>query len=119
MSTSNALIAQSKQKYILMSPRKIRRVLDVIRGKRVVEAYDILRMMPYKASEVVLKKLIEAVSNARVKFGVEDPSVLLISVATADEGPAYRRFKPRAQGRIYRREKPTSHLTIAVQVKES
>jgi large subunit ribosomal protein L22 len=116
--SSNALIAQSKQKYILMSPRKIRRVLNVIRGKRVVEAYDILRMMPYKASEVVLKKLIEAVSNARVKYGVEDPSVLLSS-ATADEGPAYRRFKPRAQGRIYRREKPTSHLTIAVQVKEN
>jgi large subunit ribosomal protein L22 len=117
--SSNALLAQAKQKYIIMSPRKIRRVLDTIRGKRVLEAYDMLRLMPYEAARVVLKKLIEAASNARSKYGIEDPSVLIIQSATADEGPAYRRFKPRAQGRIYRREKPTSHLTIVVQVKEN
>lgn len=114
---TNLIEAQAKQKYIIMSPRKIRRVLDVIRGKQVSEAYNILLLMPYEAARVVMKKLIEATSNARVKFGIEDSSHLFISKAFADEGPAYRRYKPRAQGRIYRREKPTSHLTIAVQMK--
>ena len=111
--------AQASQKYIIMSPRKIRRVVNVIRGKRVADAYNILRLMPYFAAKVVLKKLIEATANAKVKFGVEDPSDLIVSKAFADEGPAYRRYKPRAQGRIYRREKPTSHLTIAVKIQDS
>lgn len=115
---STQLEAQASQKYIIMSPRKLRRVVNAIRGKRVTEAYNMLRLMPYEAARVVLKKLIEATANARSKFGVEDPTQLVISQAFADEGPSYRRYKPRAQGRIYRREKPTSHLTIAVQVKE-
>jgi large subunit ribosomal protein L22 len=116
--STNLLEAQAKQTYIIMSPRKLRRVLDAIRGKRVIDAYNMLLLMPYEAARVILKKLIEATSNARVKFGVEDPTQLVISRAFADEGPSYRRYKPRAQGRIYRREKPTSHLTIVVQVKE-
>ncbi len=116
---TNLREARAKQKYIIMSPRKLRRVVDTIRGKGVPEAYNILRLMPYEAATVVMKKLIEATSNARVKFGIEDPSELIVSYVVADEGPSYTRFKPRAQGRIYRREKPTSHLTIAVQVKEA
>lgn len=116
---TNSQEAQAKQKYIIMSPRKLRRVVDTIRGKRVPEAYNMLRLMPYEAARVVLKKLIEATSNAQVKFGVDDPALLVVSRAFADEGPSYRRFKPRAQGRIYKREKPTSHLTVAVQVKET
>lgn len=111
--------AQAKQRYIIMSPRKLRRVVDVIRGKRVPEAYNILRLMPYEAARVVLKKLIEATSNAQQLYSLEDLSSLVVSRAFADEGPSYRRFKPRAQGRIYKREKPTSHLTVAVQVKEA
>lgn len=107
---------RAKQTYIIMSVRKMRRVVNVIRGKRVPEAYNILRLMPYEAARVVLKKLIEAASNARVQFGIEDPSMLLVSEAFADEGPSYRRFKPRAQGRIYKREKPTCHLQIKVKV---
>jgi large subunit ribosomal protein L22 len=99
--------AQAKQKYIIMSPRKLRRVVDTIRGKKVPEAYNMLRLMPYEAARVVLKKLIEATSNAQVKFGVTDPATLIVSRAFADEGPSYRRYKPRAQGRIYRRENPT------------
>ncbi len=110
--------ATAKQTYIIMSPRKIRRVINTVRGKSVPEAYNTLLLMPYAAARVVLKKLIEAASNARVKYGVEDPGQLFISQIYADEGPAYRRFKPRAQGRIYRREKPTSHLTIKVKVAE-
>lgn len=108
----------AKQTYIIMSVRKMRRVVNAIRGKRVPEAYNMLRLMPYEAARVVLKKLIEAASNARVCYGVEDPNSLVVNETFADEGPSYRRFKPRAQGRIYKREKPTCHLTIKVKVQE-
>lgn len=107
--------ATAKQTYIIMSPRKIRRVINTIRGKRAVEAYNILNLMPYAAAVVVKKKLVEAIHNAHAKFGASSDS-LVVSEVFADEGPAYKRFKPRAQGRIYRREKPTSHLTIKVRV---
>ncbi len=106
------LEAQAKQRFILMTPRKIRRVLDVIRGKRVIEAYAALRLMPYAAATLVLKKLIEAAHNAK-QMGL-NPEELIVSRAMADEGPRYRRFKPRAQGRVYRRERRTSHLIVAV-----
>lgn len=116
--STEAKEAKSKQKYIVMSPRKLRRVVDTIRGKNVEEAYNILRLMPYEAARVVMKKLIEAANNAQVKFALDGSEQLIVSRVFADEGPSYRRFKPRAQGRIYRREKPTSHLTLVVQVKE-
>lgn len=103
----------AKQRYILMSPRKVRRVIDAIRGKVVPEAYAILRLMPYRASEVVLKKLIDAVHNGQQRYGWS-PETLVVSSAMADEGPTHTRFKPRAQGRIYKRQKKTTHLTIAV-----
>jgi large subunit ribosomal protein L22 len=110
--------ASSKQRYILMSHRKLRRVANEIRGKSVVEAYHILRFMPYFASDVILKNLKAATSNAVQKFGERaTPDKLEISAIMVDEGPAYRRFKPRAQGRIYKIEKPTAHLSIEVKVK--
>ena len=110
--------ATAKQTYIIMSPRKIRRVINTIRGKQVPEAFYMLSLMPYEAARIVLKKLKEATANAQVKYGA-DPTQMVISEVYADEGPAYRRFKPRAQGRIYRREKPTSHLTLKVKVQAS
>ncbi|MDX2086005.1 MAG: 50S ribosomal protein L22 [Candidatus Melainabacteria bacterium] len=105
--------ALASQKYILMSPRKVRRVVDVIRGKSISEAYQILRLMPYAAAPVVLKKLIDAVHNAKQLHGLL-PEHLYVSKVYADEGPVYRRFKPRAQGRIYKIKKKTTHLTIFV-----
>ena len=107
--------AQARQTYILMSPRKLRRVMNEVRGKKVLDAYNMLHHMPYRAAGVILKKLVEATNNAQVKFGVS-PEELVVNKIFADEGPAYKRFKPRAQGRVYRREKPTSHLTICVAV---
>jgi large subunit ribosomal protein L22 len=105
--------ATAHQKFIIMSARKIRRVVNAIRGKSVTQAYQMLRLMPYAASSVVLKKLIDAVSNAQVLYALPAEK-LMVSRAFVDEGPAYTRFKPRAQGRIYRREKQTAHLTICV-----
>ncbi|HIK45610.1 MAG TPA: 50S ribosomal protein L22, partial [Leptolyngbyaceae cyanobacterium M65_K2018_010] len=93
-------------RYVRMSPRKVRRVLDQIRGKSYRDALIILEFMPYKACEPVIKVLRSAVANAEHNNGL-DPVSLVISEAYADAGPSLRRFRPRAQGRAYQIRKPT------------
>ncbi|MEY3296918.1 MAG: ribosomal protein [Cyanobacteriota bacterium] len=100
-------------KYVRMSPRKVRRVLDQIRGKSYRDALIILEFMPYKACEPIIKVLRSAVANAEHNNGL-DAANLVISEAFADAGPTLRRFRPRAQGRAYQIRKPTCHITIAV-----
>ncbi|MGB3496223.1 MAG: 50S ribosomal protein L22 [Elainellaceae cyanobacterium] len=100
-------------KYIRMSPFKARRVLDQIRGRSYREALIILEFMPYKACEPILKVLRSAVANAEHNEGYV-PADLFISQAYADQGPVFKRFRPRAQGRAYQIRKPTCHITIAV-----
>ncbi len=105
--------AKAKQTDIKMTARKLRRVINEVRGKKVLEAQDMLRFMPYFAARVVEKNLKAAIANAQEKFGVS-PESLKIAEIFADESQTLRRAKPRAQGRIYRRLKRTSHLTIKV-----
>jgi large subunit ribosomal protein L22 len=100
-------------RYIRMSPNKVRRVLDQIRGRSYREALIILEFMPYRACEPILKVLRSAVANAEHNEGYT-PAGLVISQAFADQGPSLRRFRPRAQGRAYQIRKPTCHITIAV-----
>jgi large subunit ribosomal protein L22 len=100
-------------RYIRMSPYKVRRVLDQIRGRQYREALIILEFMPYKACEPILKVLRSAVANAEHNNGLE-PTSLVVSQAYADGGPTLKRFRPRAQGRAYRIHKPTCHITVAV-----
>lgn len=100
-------------RYIRMSPRKVRRVLDQIRGLSYREALIILEFMPYRACEPVLKVLRSAVANAEHNVGYT-PADLVVSQAYADQGPVLKRFRPRAQGRAYQIRKPTCHITIAV-----
>jgi large subunit ribosomal protein L22 len=105
-------------KYIRMSPRKVRRVLDQIRGQSYREALIMLEFMPYRACGPVLKTLRSAVANAEHNQGLE-PASLVVSHASADQGPSLRRFRPRAQGRAYQIRKPTCHITIAVSPNET
>ncbi|BAU67078.1 50S ribosomal protein L22 [Stanieria sp. NIES-3757] len=100
-------------RYVRMSPYKVRRVLDQIRGRQYREALIILEFMPYKACEPILKVLRSAVANAEHNAGL-DPSSLVVSQAYADGGPAFKRYRPRAQGRAYQIRKPTCHITVAV-----
>ncbi|MBF2045808.1 MAG: 50S ribosomal protein L22 [Leptolyngbya sp. IPPAS B-1204] len=100
-------------RYIRMSPFKVRRVLDQIRGRSYREALVILEFMPYRACDPVLKVLRSAVANAEHNQGYE-PTDLVITQAFADQGPVLKRFRPRAQGRAYQIRKPTCHITIAV-----
>ena len=100
-------------RYVRMSPHKARRVLDQIRGISYGEALIILRFMPYRACEVIIKLLRSAVANAEHNEGL-DPTTLVVSTAFADGGPTLKRFRPRAQGRAYKIHKPTCHITVAV-----
>ena len=105
--------AKARQTNIKMTARKLRRVINEVRGKSVNEALDMLRFMPYFAAKVVEKNLKAAAANAFEQTGVKSDS-LKVSEIFADESVTYKRGKPRAQGRIYKRLKRTSHLTIKV-----
>jgi len=105
--------AKSRQTDIKMTARKLRRVINEVRGKAVNEALDMLRFMPYFAARVVEKNVKAAVANAFEKAGVKSDA-LKVSEIYADESVTYKRGKPRAQGRIYKRLKRTSHLTVKV-----
>ena len=105
--------AKARQTNIKMTARKLRRVINEVRGKAVNDALDMLRFMPYFAARVVEKSLKAAAANAFEQAGVNSDA-LKVSEIFADESVTYKRGKPRAQGRIYRRLKRTSHLTIKV-----
>ena len=109
--------AKSRQTNIKMTARKLRRVINEVRGKAVNEALDMLRFMPYFAARVVEKNVKAAAANAFEQAGVRSES-LKVSEIYADESKTLKRGKPRAQGRIYSRVKRTSHLTVKV-TKES
>jgi large subunit ribosomal protein L22 len=113
MATDNKQEVKAVAKYIRMSPLKVRRVLDQIRGRSYREALIILEFMPYKACEEIVKVLRSAVANAEHNAGL-DPAKLVVSTAYADMGPVLKRFRPRAQGRAYQIRKPTCHITVAV-----
>ena len=105
--------AKAIQRDIRMPARKLRRVINTVRGKSVSEAIKILKFMPYFAARMVEKNLIAAVANAAEKAGVTAEQ-LKISEIFADESTTLKRGKPRAQGRIYKRLKRSSHLTVKV-----
>ena len=105
--------SKSIQKDIRMPARKLRRVINVVRGKSVTEARKILKFMPYFAGRMVEKNLNAAVANAAEKSGMTAEQ-LKISEIYADESTTLKRGKPRAQGRIYKRFRRSSHLTVKV-----
>lgn len=113
MATTTAEEVKAVARYIRMSPFKVRRVLDQIRGRSYREALIILEFMPYRACEPILKVLRSAVANAEHNQGYT-PADLVVTQAFADQGPVLKRYRPRAQGRAYQIRKPTCHITIAV-----
>jgi large subunit ribosomal protein L22 len=97
---------------------KARRVVNLIRGKQATEALGILKFAPQSASEPIYKLVAAAVANAQVKGEnagtIVDADDLVISQAFVDEGVTLKRFRPRAQGRAFRINKRTSHITVVV-----
>ena len=110
--------AQAVARFVHISPTKARRVIDLVRGKSVTEALDILRWAPQCASEPVAKVIASAAANAQNNAGL-DPSTLVVATVYADEGPTAKRIRPRAQGRAYRIRKRTSHITVIVESRPS
>jgi large subunit ribosomal protein L22 len=105
--------AKASMKYVRTTPRKMRRVVDLIRGQHVEEARRILRFSPLGASRDVEKLLNSAVANAEQSPGIVGEN-LLVSRAWVDEGPTLKRFRARAYGRAARIRKRTSHVTVVV-----
>lgn len=109
--------AKAVLRYARMSPRKVRMVIDVIRGRGVSEALTVLKYMPRAAAPVVEKVLHSAVANAGQR-DLGDPESLKISRAYVDGGPILKRFQARAMGRAFPIHKRTSHVTIVVSPSE-
>ena len=110
--------AKAYLRYIRISPRKVQIVCDQIRGKSVAQATAILMNTPKAASEPLMKLLKSAAANAENNHGM-DPEKLYVSQTFATPGPIIKRMMPRAQGRGFRINKRTSHITIAVAEKEA
>jgi len=109
--------ARAQARFIRVTPRKARRVVDLIRGLPAAEAQAVLRFAPQTASEPVGKVLASAIANAEHNFKL-DSNTLVVSRAWVDEGPTLKRFRPRAQGRAYRINKRTSHITVVVESRD-
>ncbi|MBU7538888.1 50S ribosomal protein L22 [Levilactobacillus brevis] len=109
--------AQATAKTVRIAARKVRLVIDLIRGKSVAEALAILQFTPRGASPVVVKVLNSAVANAENNFDL-DRQDLVVSEAYVNEGPTLKRFRPRAKGSASPINKRTSHITVVVSEKE-
>jgi len=101
-------------RFVRVSPTKARRVIDLVRGKSVSEALDILRWAPQAASVPVAKVIASAAANAQNNNGL-DPATLVVASVFADDGPTAKRIRPRAQGRAFRIRRRTSHITVVVE----
>lgn len=111
--------AVARQKYVRMSPLKIRQVLGLVKDKDVEQALNILHYMPKRAAKVLEKTLRSAVANfflneEAAKIAHHD---IYIKTAFVDEGPTLRRFRPMSMGRVGRIRRRTSHITIVIEAR--
>lgn len=109
--------ARAKATYVRISPRKVKIVLDLIRSKPVDEAMAIVKFTPKAACEPIAKLLKSAVANAENNLNLSKDT-LYVSECSVCPGPILKRIRPRAQGRAFRIEKRTSHITLVLKEKE-
>jgi large subunit ribosomal protein L22 len=107
------LEARAVEKFIRISPRKMRYIVDSIRSKSVEEAVEILTFTPQKAASIVKKAIESAAANAIENNNMNEDD-LIIKKIFVDEGPTLKRFRARARGRATRIRKRTSHITVIV-----
>lgn len=110
---SNTQSVKAVAKYIRMSPHKVRRVIDQIRGRSYQEALMILEFLPYDAGGPIWQVIHSAAANATHNYQLNKKQ-LIIDTIFADEGPKLKRIRPRAQGRAYKILKPTCHITVVL-----
>ncbi len=105
--------SSAKLTLIRMSPRKTRTVADLIRGKVIQEALNILTFLPNPSAHIIHKLLRSAISNAEQK-GVNNIDKLFVKSIYVDGGAVLKRFVPRAMGRASKIRKPTSHISVVL-----
>lgn len=108
--------AKAIAKYIRISPSKLRIVMNLIRGKKVGEAFAILKYTPKVGSEVIEKVLRSAVANAEHNFNM-NVDKLVVSTCFVDAGPTMKRIHPRSRGQAFKILKRSSHVTVCVDEK--
>ena len=101
-------------KYVRIAPRKVRVVMDLIRGKNVAEAFAILKFTPKVGADAIEKVLKSAVANAENNFDMNVDN-LYVSSAFVDQGPTLKRIHPRSRGQAFKILKRTSHVTVVVE----
>ncbi len=109
--------ARAVARFVRVAPRKVRIVLDVIRGKPVGEALAVLQFLPNRAAALTAVVLRSAIANATHNYDL-DPDLLYVAGATADQGPVAKRIHPRARGQAFAILKRTSHITVVVRQRE-
>ena len=100
-------------KYVRVAPRKVRVVMDLIRGKNIGEALAILKFTPKVSADVIEKVLKSAVANAEHNFDM-NVDKLYVASAFVDQGPTLKRIHPRSRGQAFKILKRTSHVTVVV-----
>jgi len=108
--------AKAIAKYVRIAPRKVRIVMDLIRGKEVADAFAILKFTPKRGATLIEKVLKSAVANAENNFDM-DSDKLFISKCFVDGGPTIKRYHPRSRGQAFSILKRTSHITVVVSEK--
>ncbi|MNI25874.1 50S ribosomal protein L22 [compost metagenome] len=108
--------AKAAANHVRIAPRKVKLVIDLIRGKAVGDAISILNHTPKSASPILEKLLKSAIANAEHNYSL-DPNKLVISEAFVNQGPTMKRFQQRAMGRASAIRKRTSHITLVVSEK--
>jgi large subunit ribosomal protein L22 len=106
----------AKARHVRIAPRKVRLVMDMVRGKPVTEALQTLGLLKKAASPVLAKVIKSAVANAENNHEMSTDG-LFVSKAFVDEGPTMKRFMPRAMGRATPIRKRTSHITVVLSEK--
>ena len=105
--------AKAVAKYVRIAPRKVRVVMDLIRGKKVADAFAILKFTPKVGAEAIEKVLKSAVANAENNFDMNVDN-LYVSTCFVDQGPTMKRIHPRSRGQAFKILKRSSHITVAV-----
>ncbi len=105
--------AKAIAKYVRIAPRKVRIVIDLIRGKKVGDAYAVLKNTPKVASGVIYKVLKSAVANAEHNYDMNSDN-LYVSAVYVDQGPTAKRIHPRSRGQAFKILKRSSHVTVVV-----
>ena len=108
---------KSVAKYVRIAPRKVRIVMDLIRGKKVDDAFAILKFTPKRGSRLIEKVLKSAVANAENNFDMETDK-LYVTTCLVDQGPTLKRIHPRSRGQAFGILKHTSHITVMVSEQE-